>query len=77
MIRRKINPLGGGMTEMRQMEDEVRSCKGMIPETDQLPSISGSPTDKRSEYEALKKLKDDASGEENEALSSCSLNIRK
>ena len=36
--RRKTNSFGRGMTEKRQMEDEVRSCKGVIPETDQLPS---------------------------------------
>ena len=76
-MRRKTPPFGGGMTETRQMENEVRSCKGVISEADQLPSVSWSHTDKRSEYEALKKLKDHASGEENEALSSCSLNIRK
>ena len=36
--RRKTNSFGRGMTEKRQMEDEVLSCKGVIPETDQLPS---------------------------------------
>ena len=40
MTRRKTNPFGGGMTEMRRMGDEVRSCKGMFPEMDQLPSVS-------------------------------------
>ena len=38
MMRRKTNSFGRGMTEKRKMEDEVRSCKGVIPETDQLPS---------------------------------------
>ena len=65
------------MTETMRMEDEVQNCEGMISETDQLPSVSWSHTDKRSEYEALNKLKDHTSGEENEALSSCSLNIWK
>ena len=36
--RRKTNSFGRGMTEKRQMEDEVWSSKGVIPETDQLPS---------------------------------------
>ena len=36
--RRKTNSFGRGMTEKRQMEDEVVSYKGVIPETDQLPS---------------------------------------
>ena len=76
-MRRKTNPFGEGMTGRRKMENEVRIYKGMIPEMDQLPRVSWSRTDKRSEYEALKKLKDHASGEENEALSSCSLNIWK
>ena len=65
------------MAETRKMEGEVRSCKGMIPEMDQLPSVSWSHTDERSEYEALKKLKDHASREEKEELSICSLNIWK
>ena len=34
---RKINPFGRSMTKKRQMEDEVGSCRGAIPETDQLP----------------------------------------
>ena len=38
MTGRKINPFGRSMTEKRQMEDEVRSCRGVIPKTDQLPS---------------------------------------
>ena len=36
--RRKTNSFGGGMTEKRQREDEVPSCKDVFPETDQLPS---------------------------------------
>ena len=43
------------------MEDKVQNCEGVISETDQLPSVSYSHTDKRSEYEALEKLKDHAS----------------
>ena len=39
-MRRKTNPFGKGMIETRQMEDEVRSCKGVISEADQLPSVS-------------------------------------
>ena len=39
-MRRKTNPFGGGMTETREMEDETQSCKGVISEADQLPSVS-------------------------------------
>ena len=34
----RLTHLGRGMTEKKQMEGEVRSCKDMIPVTDQLPS---------------------------------------
>ena len=58
---KKTNPFGRGMFETMRMEDEVQNCEGMTSEMDQLPSVSWSHTDKRSEYEALEKMKDHAS----------------
>ena len=38
-MRRKTNPFGRSMTETVRTEDEVQNCKGVISETDQLPSV--------------------------------------
>ena len=53
----RLTHLGRGMTEKKQMEGEVQSCKDMIPVTDQLPSCQDHMMTKDQNVKSLRNQK--------------------
>ena len=75
-VQRKTDLFGGSVTETREVEDEIRSCKGASPK---LISYQGAYDCIQTRYRNVKRLRNWKTMclGENEKLCNCSLNIGK
>ena len=75
-VQRKTDPFNGSVTETREVEDEIRSHKGVNPK---LISYQGAHDCIQTRYRNAKRLRNGKTMRlgENETLCNCSLNIGK